>query len=517
MKFKVNHFTILFLLLILLPENASAYLDAGTFSYVIQVGLAALAGLIFSVRVFWDKIKLVGGKVFHKKRNDKEPVQEAVLALKLDEEKVVYLPMAVDLIHHGHIKIIEEGKKLGKVVVGLLTDKAIVNYKRVPLSTFEQRKKVIENIVGVQAVIPQETDDYIPTIEKLKPDYFVHGDDWKTGVQSEKRRRVIETMSKWGGKVVEPPYTGGISSTKLIEDLVSRGTTPERRGSALKKIMAIKPLVRILEAHNGLTGRIIEKTKVAKGEEMKEFDGMWLSSLTDSVAKGKPDTGYVDFTSRQNTIDQIFDVTTKPMIVDADNGGFPQHFALMVKTLERLGVSAVIIEDKIGLKANSLFGTDVDQTQDSIEDFCQKISIGKRSQVTDHFMIFARIESLILKKGLPDALKRAQAYIEAGADGILIHSKENNPSEIFAFCQEYNKFKNCVPLAVVPSTYSAVTESELIKAGINMVIYANHQLRSAYPAMVKTAESILQHEGCGEAEKLCLPIKDILTLIPGGE
>jgi len=436
---------------------------------------------------------------------------------KSKKEKIVYLPMAVDLIHHGHINIINEGKKLGKVVVGLLTDEAIANYKRVPLSSYEQRKKVIENIVGVHAVMPQETDDYIPTIEKLKPDFFVHGDDWKAGVQKEKRKKVIKTMGKWGGKVVEPPYTNGISSTKLIDDFIARGTTPERRGGMLKKIMGIRPLVRILEAHNGLTGRIIEKIKVINGGAAREFDGMWLSSLTDSVAKGKPDTGYVDFTSRHNTIDQIFDVTTKPMVVDADNGGFPEHFALMIKTLERLGVSAVIIEDKTGLKANSLFGTEANQTQDTIEDFCHKISVGKKAQVSDYFMIFARIESLILGKGLADALERARAYIGAGADGILIHSKAKNPSEIFAFCKEYKKFPGKVPLAVVPTTYSSVTEKELIEAGVNLVIYANHQLRSAYPAMVKTAESILRQGGCGEAEKLCMPIKDILTLIPGSE
>lgn len=448
--------------------------------------------------------------IYMKTRNNK----------KTKNEKIVYLPMAVDLIHHGHINIINEGRKLGKVVVGLLTDDAIASYKRVPLTSYEQRKRVVENIVGVHAVIPQKVDDYIPILKKLKPDYFVHGDDWKNGVQSDKRKRVIEIMAKWGGKVIEPSYAGmggGMSSTKLIEDLTGRGTTPERRGRTLRRVLEIKPLTRILEVHNGLTGRIVEKTKIVHGEKTKEFDGMWLSSLTDSVAKGKPDTGYVDFTSRHSTIDQIFDVTTKPMVVDGDNGGFPEHFALMIKTLERLGVSAVIIEDKIGLKANSLFGTNANQVQDSIEDFCHKISTGKKSQVTDYFMIFARVESLILKKGMEDALSRAKAYIDAGADGILIHSKEKTPSEIFAFCKEYRKFKKKVPLAVVPSTYSSVTEKELIQAGVGVVIYANHQLRSAYPAMTKTAELILEHEGCGEAEKLCMPIKDILTLIPGGE
>lgn len=510
-------YLLLLLFLGLEPINTHAYLDLGTANYLIQILLAALAGLVFSLNVFWGRVKYFGGTVFSKIKNKNSLTANLTRTIKENDNKVVYLPMAVDLIHHGHINILNEGRKLGKVIVGLLTDEAIANYKRVPLSTYEQRKQVIENIIGVHSVIPQETDDYVPIIEKLKPDYFVHGSDWKTGVQSEKRRRVIETMKKWGGQVVEPIYTEGISSTKLIKYAVNGGTTPEGRGQMLKRILNIKPLARILEVHNGLTGRIVEKTKITAGEKTKEFDGMWLSSLTDSVAKGKPDTGYVDFTSRHDTIDQIFDVTTKPMVVDADNGGFPEHFALMIKTLERLGVSAVIIEDKRGLKANSLFGTDIAQTQDNIEDFCHKISTGKKAQITDHFMIFARIESLILKKGMRDALKRAQAYIGAGADGILIHSKEKEPSEIFEFCKEYNKFKDRVPLAVVPSTYSSVKEEELKKAGVNVVIYANHQLRSAYPAMVRTAESILEHERCEEADEFCMPIKDILTLIPGEE
>ncbi len=435
------------------------------------------------------------------------------------KEKTVYLPMAVDLIHIGHITIINEGAQLGKVIVGLLTDEAIARYKRVPLATYEQRKKVIESIVGVHAVVRQEDDDYVTIVKKLKPDYFIHGDEWKTDVQREKRARVIKAMKAWGGTVVDSKRTGnnGISSTKLLESLLARGTTPERRGLMLKRLLGVRPLLRILEVHNGLTGRIVEKAKIVEGEETREFDGMWLSSLTDSVAKGKPDTGCVDFTSRQGTIDEIFDVTTKPMIVDADNGGYPEHFALMVKTLERLGVSAVVIEDKIGRKANSLFGADADQLQDSIEAFSHKISTGKKAQVTEHFMIFARIESLILKQGMKDALRRAKAYIDAGADGILIHSKEKTPREIFEFCTAYKKFKKKVPLAVVPSTYSQVTEKELVKHGVQIVIYANHLLRSAYPAMLGTATTILKHSRGAEAEKLCMPIDEVLNLIPGSK
>lgn len=431
--------------------------------------------------------------------------------------KKVYVAMSTDIIHHGHINIIETARKLGDVTVGLLSDKAIANFKRAPLLSYEQRKKIIENIKGVKAVIPQETVDYVSNLKKLKPDYVVHGTDWRKGVQRQIRARVIETLKEWEGKLVEPDYTEGVSSTQLISELLEVGTTSEIRLKKLRKLLELKPLLRFLEVHNGLTGRIAEKTRIVEGNAIREFDGMWESSLTDSISKGKPDIEYVDVTSRLQTIDQIFDVTTKPMIVDGNNGGLTEHFVYTVKTLERLGVSAVIIEDKTGLKRNSLFGTDVEQTQDTIENFCHKISEGKKAQVTEEFMVIARIESLILKMGINDALKRAEAYIKAGADGVMIHSKEKEPKEILDFCKEYKKFENKVPLVAVPTTYNAISEEELIDAGVNMVIYANHLLRSAYPSMVKAAELILKNHRCSEADKLCLPISDILTLIPGGK
>ena len=432
--------------------------------------------------------------------------------------KKVYVGMSSDVLHHGHIKIIEEARKLGEVTVGLLTDKAIASFKRIPLLSYDQRRKIIENIKGVKDVIPQETLDYIPNLTKLKPDYVVHGTDWREGVQKQIRERVVETLKKWNGELVEPEYTKGVSSTQLINNMIEIGTTPEIRLKKLRKLLELKPIVRFLEAHNGLTGRIIEKTKIIEGEAIREFDGMWLSSLTDSTSKGKPDIELVDYTSRIQTIDQILEVTTKPMIVDGDSGGLTEHFVYTVKTLERLGVSAIIIEDKIGSKRNSLFGTDVNQQQDTIENFSQKISTGKKAQVTDDFMIIARIESLILKQGLDDALKRAKAYIEAGADGIMIHSKEKDPKEVLDFCKEYAKFENKVPLIAVPTSYSTITEKELIDAGVNIVIYANHLLRSAYPSMVKTAEGILKNGRCHEvSEEYCMPVKDILTLIPGSK
>jgi len=429
--------------------------------------------------------------------------------------KKVYVPMAVDLVHEGHINIINEAKKLGYVIVGLMTDKSIAEYKRLPMLTYEQRKKIIESINGVDEVVPQEVHDYVQSIKKIKPDYFLHGDDWRTGVQKKSRERVIEALKEYGGILVEPKYTSGISSTKLINQLRVKGITPEVRIKMFRRLLDAKPIVRLLEAHNGLTGMIVENTKISTEDGVfREFDGMWLSSLTHSASRGKPDIGIVDFTSTLDTVNNMLDVTIKPIVVDGDNGGPPEHFTNIVRTLERLGVPAVIIEDKKGLKRNSLFGTDVEQTQEDVEEFCYKIKAGKNAQVTEDFMIIARIESLILKKGMDDALNRVKAYIEAGADGILIHSKEKTPDEVLKFCGEYSKLERDVPLFVVPTTYSQITEQELIDAGVRVVIYANHLLRSAYPAMVKTAESLLINQSACEAEKNCMTIHEILKLIP---
>ncbi|NPD86087.1 phosphoenolpyruvate mutase [Lentimicrobium sp. L6] len=426
---------------------------------------------------------------------------------------IVYVGMSADMVHPGHLNIIKEAAKLGEVTIGLLTDKAIASYKRLPALEYEQRKIIIESIKGVSQVIPQHELDYSVNLKKIKPAFVVHGDDWKDGIQKITRQRVIETLNEWGGKLHEVPYTKGISSTQLNQSLKEIGTTPQIRMAKLRRLIDAKPIVRVMEAHNGLTGLIVENLTVDKEGKKKEFDAMWLSSLTDSTAKGKPDIEAVDVTSRLHSLNDILEVTTKPIIYDGDTGGIPEHFLFTVKTLERLGVSAIIIEDKTGLKKNSLFGTDVAQTQDSIENFCLKIETGKKAQITDTFMIIARIESLILKQGMEDALKRAKAYIQAGADGIMIHSKEKSSDEILEFCEKYKQFENKKPLIVVPSSYNHIYESELIEAGANVVIYANHLLRSAYPAMVDVAKTILENERSSEVNDRCMPIKEILTLI----
>lgn len=426
--------------------------------------------------------------------------------------KTVYVGMSADLVHPGHMNILKVASSYGNVTVGLLTDKAIASYKRLPYMTYEQRKEVIENIKGVKEVIPQGTLDYRPNLEKIKPDIVVHGDDWKTGIQKKTRQNVIDTLSKWGGELIEPSYTKGISSSALNSSLKEIGTTPDNRRNRLKRLIESKDVVRILESHNALSGLIIENIK---GDNGIEFDGMWSSSLTDSTSKGKPDIEAVDLSNRITTINEIFEVTTKPMIYDADTGGIAEHFAFTVRTLERTGISAVIIEDKTGLKKNSLFGNDVKQTQDTIENFSHKIGIGKRAQVTREFMIIARIESLILEKGIDDAITRAKAYIKAGADGIMIHSREKTSNEIIKFCKKLRSYDSIIPIVAVPTSYNEITAKELGFAGVNIVIYANHMLRAAYPGMKNVAKTILDNDRSFEAESDLLSIKEILTLIPG--
>ncbi len=429
--------------------------------------------------------------------------------------KKVYVGLSADLIHPGHLNILNEAKKYGDVYVGLLTDKAIASYKRIPYMEFEQRKQVVENIKAVSKVIPQETLDYSDNLRKIKPDFVVHGDDWKEGVQKETREKVIDVLKEWHGELIELPYTQGISSTKLNQAMREIGTTPDLRLKSLRRMLQVKPMLRFLDIHNALSALIIESVKIKSGDVTLEFDGMWASSLTDSTAKGKPDIEAVDLTARVQTLNEALEVTTKPIIYDADTGGQIEHFRFTVKTLERLGVSAAIIEDKTGLKKNSLFGTEVEQTQDSIENFSAKIAAGKAAQANDNFMIIARVESLILDKGVDDAIERAQAYLDAGADAIMIHSRQKEPDEVFKFCSVYNELKNRKPLVAVPSSYNSVTEDELQAQGVNIVIYANHLLRSAYPAMIETAESILTHKRSLESDPNLMPIKEILELIPG--
>lgn len=423
--------------------------------------------------------------------------------------------MSADLIHPGHLNILKAASKLGQVYVGVLTDTAIASYKRLPYMNYDQRAEIVSNIKNVYKVIQQSTLDYTENLIALKPDYVVHGDDWKDGIQQKTRQIVIDTLAEWGGELVEVPYTKDISSTALNKAVKELGTTPQIRMSSLRRLLKAKSLVRFLDIHNALSGLIIEHTKVEVDGASQEFDGMWASSLTDSTAKGKPDIEAVDVSSRMSTLSEVLEVTTKPIIYDADTGGQTEHFQFTVRTLERLGVSAVIIEDKTGLKKNSLFGNEVPQTQDSIKNFSHKISSAKKAQITDDFMVIARIESLILEAGMDDAIIRAKAFLEAGADGIMIHSRRKDPAEILEFCQKYAEIPNRKTLVVVPSSYNSITEDELEKAGANIVIYANQLLRSAFPAMQITAQSILKHSRSLESDENMLSIKEILNLIPG--
>ena len=430
-------------------------------------------------------------------------------------EKRVYLGLTADIIHPGIINIINEGAKHGQLIIGLLTDSAIVSHKRLPYLTYEQRKQVVENIKGVSKVVPQEDWSYIPNLKKLKPDFIIHGDDWKSGSLSKIRDEVIEVMKEWGGEVIEVPYTKGIDSSALASNMHSIGTTPEIRMKTLRRLIEAKPIVRIMEAHSGLSGLIIENLEVQKDDGIHRYDGMWSSSLTDSTSKGKPDIEAVDLTTRLQTLTDILECTTKPIIYDGDTGGKTEHFVFTVRTLERNGVSAIIIEDKVGLKKNSLFGTEAKQELADVEDFCHKISEGKKAQVTKDFMIIARLESLIAGHSVDEALERAFAYVKAGADGVMIHSKEKHGNDIKEFCERFRKEYEKVPIVLVPTTYNQFTEKELASWGANIIIYANHMLRASYPAMLKAAQTILEAERSLEVNDMCLSIKQILELIPG--
>tara|TARA_Y100000389_G_scaffold201337_1_gene243813 strand:+ start:730 stop:2037 length:1308 start_codon:yes stop_codon:yes gene_type:complete len=434
----------------------------------------------------------------------------------MKNKKTIYIGMAADLIHPGHINVLKKGSELGIVTVGLLTDEAITSYKRTPYMKFEDRKKVIESISYVDKVVIQKSLDYTENIMKFKPDYILHGDDWKKGVQKEIRQKAIDILSTYGGELIEVPYTVGISSTSIQGEIKRNGISSEERRKSLRSLLRLKDYVKFLDLHTPLSGLVIENIKITDSDsKINEFDGMWASSLTDSTSRGKPDIEAVDFSSRAITLNEVFEVTTKPLIYDGDTGGKIEHFTFTVKNLERLGVSAVVIEDKVGLKRNSLHGTDVEQFQDDVDKFSEKIKAGKDSQNSEDFMIIARIESLILDKGMDDAKNRAEKYLEAGADGILIHSRKNDGKEIIEFSNFYKNLNIENPLVVVPTSYNHITEQELALHGARIIIYANHLLRSSYPAMMSTAKTILENGRSKDVDQNLISIKEILNLIPG--
>ena len=430
----------------------------------------------------------------------------------MNKKKIVYVPLAVDILHKGHINIIKIAKNYGRVIVGLLTDKAIVKYKELTILNFEERKNLVKNIKYIDQVVAQDNYDYEEILNRIKPNYFVHGDDWKFDNRKIVRKKVIKILKKWNGRLIEPKYTKDVSSS-IIKNKILELSSTSNRVSRLKRLMDSKDITRILESHNALTGLIIENIKINNNKKNLEFDGMWSSSLTDSATKGLPDNSSLSFSARISSLNDMMDVTTKPVVFDADNGGQIEHLPFLIRSLERSGASAIIMEDKVGLKKNSLFKNQAGTKQDKPTLFAKKIKKICNTRQSQDFMVIARIESFIVGKGLKDALHRAEIYSKAGADAILIHSKEKTPSEIFSFAREFRKSKNFIPLVSVPSTYSKVYEKDLVKNGFKLVIYANQLLRAAYPAMQNTAKTILKNKRAFEADKKIIPIKEIINLI----
>tara|TARA_B100000029_G_scaffold509958_1_gene600338 strand:- start:17582 stop:18889 length:1308 start_codon:yes stop_codon:yes gene_type:complete len=433
----------------------------------------------------------------------------------MKKNKTVYIALTADSLHHGHMNLIEKARKYGDIIIGLLTDKAVAEHKRLPYLNYEQRKRILINFKGVSKIVPQKEWDYSHNLKKIRPDYLIHGDDWKTGNMSIMRKKAIKVLSTYGGKLIEIPYTKGVSSAALIENQNSISITPDLRRGVFKRLIDSKKISRFLETHNPISALIAEKVSYEKNGKKLSFDGFWSSSLTDSTTMGKPDTEALGISERLVGVNQIFDVTTKPLIFDADTGGKIEHFEMKIKSIERLGISSIIIEDKTGLKKNSLLKDTSNQIQENKKKFCEKIKVGKKAQNSDDFMIIARIESFILGKKLKDAIDRAHAYVDAGADGIMIHSKSKNPKQIFEFSNLFRKSYDKIPLVSVPSSYSQVKESELIDNGFNVVIYANHMLRASYPSMKNAALKILKHSRSKEIDKEIFGINEILNLIPG--
>ncbi|SER92048.1 phosphoenolpyruvate mutase [Lachnobacterium bovis] len=455
------------------------------------------------------------GKALCEEVDNPDDLLVATLKVRQLSIRTVYLVFSADILHEGHIELIKKAKKLGRVIIGVLSDEVVATYKRFPLVPIEERRAIFESISGVYKVVDQETLSYKDNLLKYRPDIVVHGDDWKEGFQKPIRDEVVTILASYGGRLVEYPYSNR-ERYKVIEERTRRELSlPDFRRARLKKILEMKGFATALEAHSGITGLIVEQTKIFSNGGVKQFDAMWVSSLCDSTAKGKPDIELVDMTSRYRTIDDIMEVTTKPIIFDGDTGGLTEHFVYTVRSLERMGVSMIIIEDKTGLKKNSLFGTEVEQTQAPIDEFCAKIKAGKEAQKTSDFMICARIESLILEKGLDDALKRAFAFVRAGADAIMIHSRKKDPTEIFEFLKAFREKDSITPIVLVPTSFNTVYEDEFKERGANIVIYANQLTRTGFPAMKDAAETILRNSRAKECDDKCMSIKEIINLIPG--
>jgi phosphoenolpyruvate phosphomutase len=488
-------------------KEIEAFVDAGKVTVYAEEALNALDGEANIAAL--DVRDLLCAEI-----DDAQDLAVVTRRLKEVENRTVYMCFSTDLIHGGHIEIIRKARRLGKLIVGVLSDEAVASYKRFPLVPCAERMKLFENITGVTRVVEQKTLSYRENIETYRPDIVVHGDDWCAGFQKPVRDEVVALLKDYGGKLVEFPYSANEEYQEIQKRQRADLAMPDLRRGRLRRLLEMKGLVTVMEAHDGLTGLIVENTVVHENGGARQFDAMWLSSLCDSTAKGKPDIELVDMTSRFRTIDDIMEVTTKPIIFDGDTGGLTEHFVYTVRSLERMGVSMVIIEDKTGLKKNSLFGTEVEQTQASIEEFSQKIRAGKKAQRTKDFMICARIESLILEKGMEDALARAKAFTAAGADAIMIHSRKKDPAEICEFIGRFRKDDQATPIVLVPTSFNSVKEEEWKARGANIIIYANQLMRAAVPAIRSAAVSILENHRAEECDATLMPFKDIIRLIP---
>ncbi len=409
-------------------------------------------------------------------------------------DKTVYVGMSADLVHPGHINLLREAASLGRVTVGLLTDRAISSYKRMPFLTFEQRRAVIEHIAFVTAVVPQDTLDYTDNLRLLRPDFVVHGDDWRNGVQAQTRRRVLDVLREWGGTLVEPPYTEGISSTALRMAAMDIGFAPGVRQRRLRRMLDCKPLVRVMQAHDGLSAHIVDRLEETTQGAPREYDAIWVDSLAGAPIRGKPDPLPFDLSSRLVTLHEILDATTKPLICNAGGAGHAAGVTAAVRTLERIGVSAIVIDTEVTDRRAVPAMAASAPPQDDMAAFIREIAAARDARVTPDFMIIARINDRTRDCGADRMMARAAAGVDAGADAVMCDSDPVNPDGIFDLCRRYRRLMNGHPLLVGLSGTEGLQEHDLASAGASMVVYTDTLLRAAREAMISAASQVLS---CG--------------------
>jgi len=426
---------------------------------------------------------------------------------RMASEKTVYVGMVGDMLHVGHINILKTAARLGRVTVGVLTDRAVVGYKRLPLLAFEDRVRVVESIADVAAVVPQKTLSYVENLRALRPDYVVHGDDWRYGDQvSRARAEVIATLGEWGGELVEVAYTKGISSTAIHRSGAADALFSGTRQGRLRRLLAAKPTLRIVEAHSGLSAKIAAEVRGPDGAT--GFDAVWQSGLTDAIHRGKSDGGAVDRGRRLQAVEEILDAGPLPLIYDGRAAGRPETVFDLTRALDKAGVSALCLGDR----------SDPDRTgpEMSPAETVAQIEAVRAACPTGAVMAISRIVVAAPGNGgsgaLDRALDRALALLEAGSDAVMFDSAADTAEPILDIAARLRRQRRDVPLFAAQSDRWGAPIHRFENAGIDAVVYETHLLRATVAPMRRAATALLA-EGTGPAPDLT-PLPELRGLFP---